>query len=88
MGIDIISVFNPPKEVEAVTNEDKIRSMTKEELAHLAVTPVLLDSYSNIWTMYRGAFSGIYYDSREEAEHGELEWLQKPVDDLVPDKGV
>lgn len=48
MGIDIVSVFNPPEESEVITNEDKIRSMTGEELARLSVTPVLLGSYSNI----------------------------------------
>ena len=64
-----------------ITNEDKIKRMTREELVSLSVTPVLLGSYSNIWTMYRGAFSGIDYDSREEAERGELEWLQSPAEE-------
>lgn len=82
MGINIVSVFNPPEESEVITNEDKIRSMTGEELARLSVTPVLLGSYSNIWTMYRGAFSGIDYNSREEAERGELEWLRQPADGI------
>lgn len=81
MGIDIISVFNPSEELKVITNEDKIRSMTGEELARLSVTPVLLGSYSNIWTMYRGAFSDTDYDSREEAERGELEWLQSPAEE-------
>lgn len=81
MGIDIISVFNPPEESKVITNEDKIRSMTGEELARLSVTPVLLGSYSNIWTMYRGAFTGIDYDTKEEAEQGELEWLQRPAEE-------
>lgn len=83
MGIDIISVFNPLEDVEVITNEDKIRSMTKEELAHLSVTPVVLSSGTNIWTMYRGAFSSIDYDSREEAECGELEWLQSPAGEIM-----
>lgn len=79
MGIDIISVFNPLEESKVITRAEKIRSMADGELAHLAVTPVLLGSYGNMWTMYRGAFSGIDYDSREEAELGELEWLQSPA---------
>lgn len=79
MGMDIISVFNPPKKV--ITNEDKIHSMTKEELAHLSVTPVVLSSGTNIWTMYRGVFTGIDYDDLEEAEREELEWLQRPAEE-------
>lgn len=82
MRIDIDSVYNPSEESRVVKNEDKIRGMPREELARLSVTPVLLGSYSNIWTMYRGAFSGIDYDSREEAERGELEWLQSPAEEL------
>ncbi len=56
MRIDIDSVYNPSEESRVVKNEDKIRSMPREELARLSVTPVLLGSYSNIWTMYRGPF--------------------------------
>lgn len=80
MGIDIISVFNPPKEQKVITRADKIRSMSDEELAHLSVTSVVLGGGANIWTMFRGALSGIDYDTREEAEHGELEWLQRSVE--------
>lgn len=81
MGIDIISVFNPPEDTEAFTRADKIRSMSDEKLAHLSVTSVVLGGGVNIWAMYRGTFSGINYDSREEAERGELEWLQSPAEE-------
>lgn len=67
---------------ELILNGDKIKSMTNEELAKLSVTSVVLGGGANIWTMYRGAFSGIDYDSREEAERGELEWLQSPAEEL------
>lgn len=33
MGLDIVSVFNPPKDENTQTNADKIRSMSDEELA-------------------------------------------------------
>ena len=69
------------EKLKTTTNEDKIRNMTGEELARFSVTPVVLGSYSNIWTMYRGAFSGVDYDSREEAERGELEWLRSPAEE-------
>lgn len=69
------------EEAKVITNEDKIKRMTREELVSLSVTPVLLGSYSNIWTMYRGAFSGVDYDSREEAERGELEWLKSSAEE-------
>lgn len=55
--------------------------MTNEELAKLSVTSVVLGGGANIWTMYRGALSGIDYDSREDAERGELEWLQSPAEE-------
>jgi len=73
MGIDIISVFNSPEESKVITRAEKIRSMSDGELAHLSVTSVVLGGCANIWTMFRGAFSDIDYDSREEAERGELE---------------
>ena len=33
MGIDILSVFNPPEDKKVVTRADRIRSITDEELA-------------------------------------------------------
>lgn len=81
MEIDIISVFNPPEKSKVITRAEKIRNMSDGELAHLSVTSVVLGGGINIWTMFRGAFSGVDYDSREEAERGELEWLQGSTDD-------
>lgn len=77
--IDEVMLFLKNKSVG--TNEDKVHSLTSKELASLSVTSVVLGGGANIWTMFRGAFTGIDYDSREEAERGELEWLKRPVEE-------
>lgn len=58
------------------TNAERIRSMSDEELAKMAAIPFMFMSGYTPAIIYRGGFSGIDYDTREEAEDGELEWLR------------
>ena len=59
-----------------MTNVNRIRAMSDEELAEMGVMPFMYMSGYHSNTFYRGAYSGMDYDTHDEAYAGELEWLR------------
>lgn len=57
-----------------MTNRDKIRNMTIEELAELSVFAFTYMSGYRTNTVYRG-HDGVDYDTKDDAIHAEIQWL-------------
>lgn len=65
-----------------MTNFEKIKSLTLEEMASLNVKPFTYNSGYNVTTDYHTT-DGSIHETREQAESYERAWLQQGIDSMI-----
>lgn len=65
-----------------MTNFEKIKNLTIEEMASLNVKSFTFNSGHNVSTDYHTS-DGSIYETRDQAESYERSWLQQEVDSMV-----
>lgn len=65
-----------------MTNFEKIKNLTIEEMASLNVKSFTYNSGYNVSTDYHTS-DGSIYETRDQAELYERSWLQREVDSMV-----
>lgn len=63
-----------------MTNADRIREMTNEELAEQFVCSYMSIVDGEAYPIYEAVHEGCQYETREDAEKAELEWLESECD--------